>query len=342
MSLVGIKSHYKFTVETVNLKSLPNWQLPIVISWRKKKMSSLLALSNNLAEIVEQTGNAVVAVNAGKRVSPSGIHWRQGIVVTSDESLQSYEDITVTIADGSNVPVTLVGHDSSTDVAVFQLQNTDISGVTVANIGDATTLKVGHLVLGLARSNEGDLRSAMGVVSIVTGAWRSMSGGKIDQFIRPDITLYRGFAGGPLVDTAGNVVGMNTTGRRGTALTIPASTVNRVVDQLIAKGRITRGYLGVGMQPVRLPKNLQTSLNLTSSNGVIVVNVEPNSAADNAGVLIGDVLVTFDNAPVNGVGDVLMQLNSGELVGKSVNMQVVRGGALVEFTIVVGEKPLRE
>jgi S1-C subfamily serine protease len=308
-------------------------------------MSSLFTLSNNLASIVEQAGSAVVAVNTGKRISPSGIHWRQGIIVTSDESLQNYEDITVTLADGSNVPVTLIGQDSSTDVAVFQIQqNTDtpIANISIANIGDATTLKVGHLVLGLARSKEGDLRTAMGTVSVVTGAWRSMSGGKIDQFIRPDITLYQGFAGGSLVDAEGKVVGMNTTGRRGTALTIPASTVNRVVEQLVSKGRITRGYLGVGMQPVRLPKNLQTALNLASSNGVIIINVEPNSPADKAGVLIGDILVTFDNAPVNSVGDVLMQLNSGELAGKTVSVQIVRGGVLIEFTIVIGEKPVRE
>ncbi|BDI15531.1 hypothetical protein ANSO36C_13330 [Nostoc cf. commune SO-36] len=214
-------------------------------------MSSLLALSNSLADTVEEAGSAVVAVNGGTRVSPSGIHWRNGIIVTSDESLQRYDDITITLSNGSTAPVTLVGHDSSTDIAVFKLENVEIP---VAKIGDAKTLKVGHLVLGLARGSEGDLKAAMGAVSVVSGAWRSMSGGNIDQFIRPDITLYSGFAGGPLVDAAGFVVGMNTSGRRGTALTIPTATVDRVVDQLVAKGRISKGYLGVGMQPVRLPK----------------------------------------------------------------------------------------
>jgi S1-C subfamily serine protease len=302
-------------------------------------MSSLLALSNNLADIVEQVGSTVVAVNAGKRVSPSGIHWRDGLIVTSDESLQRYDDITVTLSDGRNIPVTLVGYDASTDVAVFRLQEVELP---VAKIGDAKTLKVGHLVLGLARSSEGEIRAAMGAVSVVSGPWRSMSGGNIDQFIRPDITLYSGFAGGPLVDAAGNIVGMNTSGRRGTALTIPATTVNRVIDQLLVKGHIARGYLGLGMQPVRLPKNLKTSLNLTSEGGVIVVNVEPNGPADNAGVLIGDVLTEFDGITLKDTAEILALLNNSDRVGKTVPLQIVRAGALVNLTITVGERAVRE
>ena len=301
-------------------------------------MSSLQDLSNNLADIVEQVGNSVVAVNGGTRISPSGIHWRDGIIVTSDESLQRYEEITVTTTDNRTVTATLLGRDSSTDVAVFQLQNVEIP---VAKIGDATTLKVGHLVLGLARSGEGDLKAAMGAVSVVSGAWRSMSGGNIDSFIRPDITFYAGFAGGPLVDAGGFVVGMNTSGRRGTALTIPASTVNRVVDQLVAKGRIPRGYLGLGMQPVRLPANLKSALNLTSAGGVIVVNVETNGPADKAGVLLGDVLVAFDGISISDTGDVLALLNNSDRVGKTVSVQLVRGGALVELAIAIGEKPIQ-
>ncbi|MDF5731851.1 MAG: trypsin-like peptidase domain-containing protein [Rhizonema sp. PD38] len=298
--------------------------------------NTLLALSQNLADTVEQAGQTVVAVNIGRRISSSGIHWRHGIIVTSDELLQRYEEITVTLPDRRIVPVTILGRDASTDVAVFKLQNVELP---VAKIGDATTLKVGHLVLGLARSGEGDIKAVMGAVSVVSGAWRSMSGGNIDSFIRPDITLYRGFAGGPLVDAVGNVVGMNTSGRRGTALTIPETTVNRVIDQLLAKGRIAKGYLGLGMQPVRLPENLKTSLNLTSSGGVIVVNVEANGPAYSAGVLLGDVLISFDGTFVNDTADVLALLNSSDRVGKNVKAQILRGGTLIELTIAIGEKP---
>jgi S1-C subfamily serine protease len=181
----------------------------------------------------------------------------------------------------------------------------------------------------------------MGVVSALSGAWRSYYGGLIDQFIRLDLTLYPGFSGGPLVEATGRVVGINTSGPRHTVLTIPASTVNRVLDQLLEKGRIARGYLGLGMQPVRLPETLKTTLNLSSVGGVIVVNVESNGPADKAGVLIGDVLVALDGTPVSDTGDVQAMLGS-QSVGKTLRAQIVRGGALVEVAIAPGERPGRE
>ncbi|BAY82360.1 PDZ/DHR/GLGF domain-containing protein [Calothrix parasitica NIES-267] len=300
-----------------------------------KSISSLQALSNNIAEIVEKSGKAIVSLNANRRFTPSGIHWQEGIIVTSDESLKRYEDITVTLENGDRKSVSLLGRDPSTDVAFFQIENPEIP---VATIGDAANLKVGNLVLALARSSEGDIRAAMGAISVVSGEWKSMSGGNIDKFIRPDISLYPGFSGGALVDALGNIIGMNTTGRRGTALTIPASTINRVIEQLVSKGRISRGYLGLGMQPVRLPDNLKSSLNLTSNSGVIVVNVESNSAAENAGILLGDVLISFDGSTVGDTNDVLGLLNDSSSVGKSVQLQIVRGGELIELNLTVSER----
>jgi S1-C subfamily serine protease len=296
--------------------------------------SALLALSNNLADAVEQAGRCVVAVNARSRYSSSGIHWRPGVVVTSDETIKREEEITVGLPDGRSVPATLVGRDPSTDVAVLKLQNVELP---VAEIGDTSALKVGHLVLALGRGSENGLSASMGVVSTLGGAWRSYYGGSIDQLIRLDLTLYPGFSGGPLVEATGRVVGMNTSGPRHTVLTIPASTVNRAVDQLLEKGRIARGYLGLGMQPVRLPENLKSTLNLSSLGGVIVVNVEPNGPADKAGVLIGDVVIAIDGKSVSDTGDVQVVLGP-QSVGKTLNMQIIRGGALVEVAIAPGER----
>ncbi len=306
----------------------------------------LLALSNNLADAVEQAGRCVVAINARAsyrgasltRMSSSGIHWRQGIVVTSDETIKREEDITIGLPDGRTVPATLVGRDPSTDVAVLKLQNVELP---VAELGDTSTLKVGHLVLALGRGSESGLSASMGVVSTVGGAWRSYYGGSIDQFVRLDLTLYPGCSGGPLVDATGRVVGMNTSGPRHTVLTIPTSTINRVVDQLLQKGRIARGYLGVSMQPVRLPETLKTTLNLSSVGGVIVVNVESNGSADKAGLLIGDVLIAIEGTPVNDTSDVLAMLGP-QSVGKTLNVQIIRGGELVEVAIVPSERPWKE
>jgi S1-C subfamily serine protease len=298
-------------------------------------MSSLLELSNSLADTVAEAGTAVVGINIAQRVAPSGIHWRKGIIITSDESLHSYDDLTIVSANGQVAPITLLGRDPTTDIAVFTLTDAEIP---VATVGDTASLKVGHLVLGLARSIEGDIRAAMGTVSVLGGSWQSMSGGTIDRYLRPDLTLYRGFAGGALVDAAGRVVGMNTTGRRGTALTIPAETIDRVVSQLVAKGRIARGYLGVGMQPVRLSSQLITALNLNVPTGVILINVEPQSPAEIGGLLLGDILITWDGTPIADPSDIRALLNRGDRVGQQVKIGAIRGGTLVELSIEIGER----
>ena len=299
--------------------------------------SALLALSNNLADTVEQVASAVVAVNARRRISSSGVHWRSGVVVTADETIKRSEDITVTLDDGRTVPATLAGRDPSTDIAVLKLLDVELP---VAQIGEATSLKVGHLVLAVGRSHESGLNASMGAVSALGGSWRSSYGGVIDQFVRLDLRLYPSIEGGPLVDAMGRVVGITVSGPRRTVLAIPATTINRVVDGLLEKGRIARGYLGLGMQPVLLPDTLKNTLNLRSNGGVIVVNVEPNGPADRDGVFIGDVLLSLDGTPVSDTGDVQAILGP-EGVGKTVNVQLIRGGALTEVASAVSERPRR-
>lgn len=296
--------------------------------------STLLALSNNLADAVEQASHVVVAVNARQRMSSSGVYWQQGVVVTADHTVKRDEEITVTLSDNRNVSATLVGRDSSTDLAVLKLSE----ALPTAEICDASSLKVGHIVLALGHSGDG-ISASYGVISALGGAWRTWSGGQLDQFVRPDLRLYPGFSGGPLVDTSGRVIGINTTGlARRMDVVIPSATINRVVDQLLATGRIARGYLGVGMQPVRLPDSLKNKLNLPALGGVIVVNVESDGPAEKAGVLIGDVLIALDGTSVSDTGDVLAMLVS-ERVGKTINAQIIRGGTSIEVAIAVGERP---
>lgn len=306
--------------------------------------SALLALSNDLASAVEQAGRAVVAVNARRRIPSSGVHWRSGVIVTADQTVKRDEEITVTLPDNRTVPATLAGRDSSTDLAVLKLQELEMphpASLPTAEIGDASLLKVGHIVLAVARPGESGLSASMGVVSALSGAWRTWGGGQIDQFVRLDLTLYPGFSGGPLVDASGRVVGINTSGPRSMVLTIPASTVNRVIDGLLEKGHIARGYLGLGMQPVHLPDTLKSALNLPCNSGVIVVNVEPNGPAEQAGVLIGDVLLLLNGTPVSDTGDVQKMLGP-DSVGKMLSVQIIRGGALAEVAIAVGERSWRQ
>jgi S1-C subfamily serine protease len=174
-------------------------------------------------------------------------------------------------------------------------------------------------------------------VSALGGSWRSSYGGSIDQFVRLDLSLYPNLEGGAVVDATGHVVGMTVSGPRRSVLAIPATTINRVVDQLLQKGRIARGYLGVGMQPVRLPETLKSNLNLSSSDGLIVVNVESNGPADQAGVLIGDVLLAINGTPVSDTSEVQAMLGT-QSVGQTLKAQIVRGGTLIELAIAPGER----
>lgn len=298
--------------------------------------STLLALSQNLADAVEKAGRAVVAVNARHRIASSGVHWRSGVIVTADHTVRRDEEITVTLPDNRKVAAKLVGRDSTTDLAVLKLQDVDLP---TAEIGDAESLKVGHMVLAVARPGESGLSASWGVVSAKGGVGRNWCGGQIDSFLRLDLSLYPGFSGGALVDASGTVVGINTSGPRNMVLAIPVDVVNRVIETLLEKGRIARGYLGLGMQPVVLPDTLKRALNLSSAGGVIVVNVEPNGPADRAGVLIGDVLLEFDDTPVSDTAEVQAVL-SPESVGKTFRVQMIRGGARVEVAIAVSERPL--
>jgi S1-C subfamily serine protease len=299
--------------------------------------SALLALSNDLAGAVERAGRSVIAVHARPRTPSSGVHWRQGVIVTADHTIKRDEDISISLPDGRMIPALLAGRDASTDLAVLKLQE---AAFPVAEIGDAAALRVGHVVLAVARPGERGVSTSWGVISALGGPWSTWHGGQIDQFIRPDVNLYPGFSGGPLVDAQGHVMGINTSGPRNMVLTIPPSTVHRVVGQLLEKGHIARGYLGLGMQPVRLPVSLQQTLNLPRTSGVIIVAVESDSPAERAGLLIGDVLVALEGVPISDIADVQALLGP-ERVGTAVGASIIRAGLLTDRVIMIGERPQR-
>lgn len=298
--------------------------------------SPLLSLSNDLASAVERATAAVVTVNARQRIPSTGVHWRPGIVVTSDHTVERDDDITVTLPNGTTVPAKLAGRDSTTDLAVLKLDGIE---ATPAAIGDSNTLKVGQLVLALGRPGKDELSASFGVVSAASGAWRTMRGGSIDRFIRPDLTMYPGYSGGPLVDAAGQIVGINTSQlTRGSNVTIPTSTVNSVIDQLLSKGHISRGYLGLAMQTVRLPEHTRTALGLSQELGLIVVEVAAGGPAAQGGLMIGDILLTLNDQPVTAVDEVQSQLTP-EKIGQSLPTRVLRAGALTNLNLTVGERP---
>jgi S1-C subfamily serine protease len=296
-------------------------------------MTVLQNLSDDLASAVTSVSPSLVAIHARRRIPSSGILWRPDVVVTNHHTLQREEGITVTLHDGSRVSATLAGRDPTTDVAVLRLER---AGGEPAQATQADPT-VGQLVLALGRPGP-EVTAALGIVSAVGGEWRTWSGGRIDRYLRLDVAIYDGFSGGALADASGNVLGMNSSGlSRASALTIPFSTVARVAEQLLATGRVKRGYVGLGLQPVRLPASTVQKHELQQDVGLIVVSLEDHAPASSAGVQLGDVVVAFDGRPAADPADLLAQLG-GDRIGTTATLRIVRAGDIIDVPLVIGER----
>jgi S1-C subfamily serine protease len=299
--------------------------------------SALAGLSRDLAATVELAGRSVVAINARRRIPSSGVVWQGGIVVTASHTITRDDDITVTLGSGRSVQATLAGRDPSTDLAVLKLEDAAVPAVERAGDGD---LQVGRLVLAVGRPGP-QLTASLGIVSAVGGEWRTWQGGRIDRFVRLDLSIYDGFSGGALVEAGGRVLGINTSGlARATALTIPATTVDRLTTQLLSSGSVSRGFLGLAVQPVLLPDALQTRLGIEHRGGLVVVNLETDGPADRAGILLGDIIVALEDDPVSDPADLLAALGP-DRVGRPAAVRVVRAGELATVPVTVAERPTR-
>jgi S1-C subfamily serine protease len=299
---------------------------------------SLASLSDQLADAVAQAAESLLSVHARPRLPSSGVHWGDGLVVTTEATVKQSDDIAVTLPDGSRIPAALAGRDRSTDLALLRIPT---GRLPVARRGDPAALRPGHLVLALARLGEDGPRAAFGAVSATGGPWRCWKGGEIDRRLQSDVTLYPGFGGGPLVDVEGRVHGVNSGGLSRTfATTITAATVDRVADELLERGYVARGWLGIAMHPVRFNPAARERLGLAHDAGLVVLSVEPDAPAARAGVLVGDVVFAIDAQPVQSPEQVVDLLGGGA-VGRTLGLDLVRGGARARAEIIVGERPRR-
>jgi S1-C subfamily serine protease len=297
--------------------------------------NALVALSNELAATVERAGKHVVSVHGHPRISSSGILWKPGVIVTSEHMLRRDDDVRVTLPDGSQVTATIAGRDAGTDLAVLKVESES------SNVDTEAALQAGNLVLAVGRSRDSGVSAALGVISNIADAWNTWRGGRVDRLIRLDLRLYPGSSGAAVVNAAGKLIGMATSAlSRTSPVTIPVSTIERITKELLEKGHVARGYLGVGLQPVGLPEHLRTKHKLAEASGLIVLSVEQEAPAGKAGLVIGDILVALDGKPVDDTGDVQAVLGP-EFLGKTLRASVVRGGELREVSIVVGERPRR-
>ncbi len=300
----------------------------------------LLVFSQSLAKAVERVSPVVVAIDARPRVATSGIVWRDGVIVSTNHTVRRDEEITVSLGDGRRLPASLVGRDPSRDLAVLRVETDQAPGIGPVPTASHNELEVGNLTLAVGRIHrEPGVTASFGIISALGDKWRTWRGGEIDRLIRPDISIFIGFSGGALIDVEGRVIGINTTGlARGAGLTIPASTVNYVVDTLLEHGRIARPYLGVSMQPVALPAELRSNLNLPNESALLILSVEAEAPAGRAGMTLGDVLVTLEGAPVADTYDVQTVLSRSR-IGQTIRATILRGGQQHEITLTLAERP---
>jgi S1-C subfamily serine protease len=295
------------------------------------------AVSEDLTEIVSRAARRVVAVNARDRIPSSGILWRPGIILAADHTVRRDTGITIRLSDGTSVGASIAGRDQTTDLVALRLDGGVSRDADAAPVGDASAVAVGNLVLVVGRPGR-DPVATLGLVHAAGGTWRTWRGGSIDRAIRLDISIHDGFSGAALVNAAGHIVGLTTSGLgRGAAIAIPASTLDRVLDRLLTHGTISRGYLGIAVQGVRVPPAVARDSKLPRPTGAIVVAVEAESPAERSGILLGDVLLALDGQAISHAGD-LLGLLGGAPSGTRMVARVLRAGEVRELPLVVGTR----
>ncbi len=274
---------------------------------------------------------ALVCLFPGTRVQRTGMIWQPGVIVTACEGLPS-EDAPV-IRSGSHTGVAkAAGRDAGTNIALFHLT------ADAPQLPAPGAAAVGGLALILGAADDGGPTARLAVIHRLGPAWDSMAGGRIDQLIQLDGRMMPADEGGPVLDSAGLLLGMSTLGPRRRALVIPAGTIGRVVGPLLAGRRVEQGWLGIGLQPVAIPTRLQEAAG--REIGLMIVSLAPHGPAEAAGVLPGDILLQLDAEAATHPRAVANTLASRTL-GDTVVLRLLRAGQVTELAAIIAARPAR-
>ena len=284
---------------------------------------TLPSFSSALSDLVSRAASGVVSVHSD-RSRASGFVWRPGLIITANEALAEEGEIAVVLPGAESVPATLAGRDPTTDVALLRISRGDLRQATLTP--DHVTAGALAIVVG---SQDGSPVAALGIVSVAGGGWRSLRGGEIDARIELDVSLRRSSEGGLALDATGRAFGMAVVGPRRRVLIIPSATIDRVAAKLETHGRIARGYLGLGLQPVRLDDG---------GVGAMVMSVDAKGPGAAAGVRQGDVIVAWDGRSIRSVQTLLRALGP-DSVGSSVRLSLKRAGDPAEVSLTIRDRP---
>ena len=293
-------------------------------------MDMIEQFSAGLADRIATAAAFTVSVQAGKR-PVSGMLWRPDVVVLSEQTLPGDATGLRVVRSGRTVGAALAGRDPRTNVAVLRLEARLDSELPRA----AENPRVGHLALIAGADASGNATGRLAMIHALGEAWHSMAGGKIDALIRLDTRLGAD-EGGPVLSLDGGLIGMSTSGPRRRTIVIPTATLVRVVDPLLANGRIARGWLGIGLQPVMVPGGFRQTAD--QGSGLMVVGLASGGPSETAGILPGDIVLDIDGAPAGRRGSLSASLGA-DRIGQSVTLRVLRAGAVQAISVVVAERP---
>ena len=280
----------------------------------------LSSFSSALADVVARTRHTIVSVHS-HRSQASGFVWKPGLIVTADEALAEEGEVSVTLADGTARPASIAGRDHTTDIALLRFDARDIAPAVLSSVvPDLGSLSV------VVAAEHGVATAALGAVSLVGSRWRSLRGGEIDARIELDVRLRPSHEGGLVLNASGEAIGMAVRGVR-RVLVIPGATIGRVAGRLETHGRIARGYLGVGLQPVKLDDGI----------GAMVMSVDRSGPSAAAGIRQGDVIVGWNDEKLSGVRSLIRSLGP-DSVGSVVDLAILRGGEPVRIKLTIGER----
>jgi S1-C subfamily serine protease len=287
--------------------------------------TTISSLSEELAQSAASAGGSVLKLQGCRRGGVSAFAWSPGLVVTAAHALPQAD--TLELGRGEErFSATLAGADPASDLAVLRV------GAELPQIARAqpSALRLGQLVLGLGRAGAA-LRASLGILSVVGGSWRLPGGSRLENYVESDIKAFPGVSGGPLLSATGELLGMNSTGLvRGATTLLSLESLERLVSTLVSHGSVRRAYLGVGTQAVRLPASLAEERQ--QAWGLIVLSLEPGEPAARAGLLLGDVLLALDGAPLERVVDLASALDESR-IARSSTLELWRAGSPQRLSI---------
>ncbi|GHN01119.1 serine protease [Cytophagales bacterium WSM2-2] len=297
--------------------------------------------SQMIVDAVSMVKNAVVKIDVYKKVNgkmrPAGsgsgfIFSSDGLVFTNCHVVNGAEKIMVSLLNENEIEATLVGKDPDTDLAILKIYS---EGYSVARLGDAEALQIGQIVIAIGNPLGYQHTVTMGVVSALGRTLRSQNGMLVDNVIQSDAALNPGNSGGPMITTEGNVVGVNTAiiqGAQGLSFSVDINTAKEIASQLIANGKVFKAYLGFQLQEVSINSKIKHHYHLPNDKGLFVVNVEENSPASRSQVLPGDIIVSFNNKPVQSLHQLFKELTKKEILAIT-DISVIRHTELLNVSI---------